>query len=167
MIYVMNMYRKHTVGISGFVKILNGIRRGKNECWEWDHSRTVAGYGRIRIDGKYAFAHRYSWLYHKGEIPKDMMVCHSCDNPPCINPNHLFIGSNTDNMRDCVKKGRYVGPPRMRGVKHPKSKLNDSSVAKIREMYGNKTIVEIAKIFNIAPSLAHRVARREVWRHVK
>lgn len=65
------------------------------------------GYGRIRVDGKSWLAHRFSWVLANGPIPEGMYVCHRCDNPPCINPEHLFLGTQTDNMRDMAAKGRW------------------------------------------------------------
>lgn len=80
------------------------------ECWVWKGARGGKGYGSKMIRGKAYRTHRLAWEWVNGPIPDGMMVLHRCDNPPCCNPNHLFIGTNTDNMRDMVAKGRGSFP---------------------------------------------------------
>lgn len=78
-----------------------------NGCWPFKGSRDKDGYGRVHLPKRKKIpAHRVSWILFEGEIPEKMLVCHSCDNPSCVNPNHLFIGTHQDNMDDCVGKGR-------------------------------------------------------------
>jgi hypothetical protein len=76
-------------------------------CWFWGGTRNVDGYGRVRINGKSDGAHRVSYEYHIGPIPKGLYVCHKCDCPPCVNPDHLFLGTARDNARDKIAKGRH------------------------------------------------------------
>lgn len=78
---------------------------GLSECMEWKGSR-ANGYGQKHINGKRHKTHRLAWAWANGPIPDGMLVLHSCDNPPCCNPNHLFLGTQSDNMRDCANKGR-------------------------------------------------------------
>ena len=78
----------------------------ENGCLEWNLGRDRAGYGVACWDGKHESSHRVAWKITHGEIPEGMHVCHHCDNPPCINPEHLFLGTAIDNMRDCAAKGR-------------------------------------------------------------
>ena len=96
---------------------------GPDECWLWTGSKSAEGYGkfsygRIPKTGRYmsGLAHRFSYTLHKGVIASDMFVCHRCDTPSCVNPNHLFLGTNQDNMKDCAAKGRNRSI--YRGVTH-------------------------------------------------
>lgn len=84
---------------------LDRIKVSKTGCWEWTHSKSTNGYGRISIGNKYWKAHRYSYQYYKGDIG-EMCVLHKCDNPSCCNPNHLFLGNLSENMMDMLRKGR-------------------------------------------------------------
>lgn len=79
-------------------------------CIEWSRGRTAKGYGVKWINGKAVYAHRFAWERANGPIPDGMMVCHTCDNPPCVNPTHLFLGTNSDNIKDAVAKGRHFTP---------------------------------------------------------
>lgn len=82
-----------------------------DKCWEWLASRTLKGYGHFKIKGRTVRAHRYSYTLVKGPIPKDLWVLHKCDNPSCVNPNHLFLGTHGDNMKDMFDKGRDKRKP--------------------------------------------------------
>lgn len=77
-----------------------------NGCMIWKGIKTPNGYGKFHVNYKAVGAHRYSYKIHFGEIPEGMLVCHHCDNPPCVAPNHLFLGTSRDNMQDKIKKGR-------------------------------------------------------------
>lgn len=80
----------------------------KNECWEWKLQRNARGYGVMWYGGKRHYAHRISYEAFNGAFNKELKICHRCDNPSCVNPAHLFSGSQADNMRDCYQKGRMV-----------------------------------------------------------
>ena len=83
------------------------IKKGDEECWSWAASRHSFGYGYLWNGHKVDVAHRISYEIHKGNIPEGMLVCHTCDNPECTNPNHLFLGTRNDNNQDCMSKDRY------------------------------------------------------------
>jgi hypothetical protein len=94
--------------------------RKRDGCWEWTGAKNADGYGMIGVNGvghkRHAPAHRVSWELHYGHIPTGMWVLHHCDNPPCIRPDHLFIGDRSANMKDCAAKGRLTGPQHKRGI---------------------------------------------------
>lgn len=91
------------VGDRFFSKV---VKNPDNGCWEWTGAHGPAGHGQFVVDHKKVVASRFSWELHFGKIPDGMEVCHKCDNPPCVNPEHLFLGTQGDNMRDCSAKGR-------------------------------------------------------------
>lgn len=102
-------------------------------CIEWQGWHTKAGYGQLTRDGKKIYAHRDAWEKANGPIPKGMHVLHRCDNPPCVNPEHLFLGTHTDNMHDMIAKGRNSFIAKApRGAEHPASKLTDTAVIWMR-----------------------------------
>ena len=89
--------------------IMERVSIQENGCWEWTMSRTWKGYGQGHVNRKTGKAHRISYEAFIGPIPKGMHVLHECDNPPCCNPDHLWLGTNSDNIRDAVAKGRHQG----------------------------------------------------------
>ena len=132
-------------------------------CWPWTASLNTSGYGQIRIDGKNVAAHRLVWESAFGELPAGMNVCHRCDNPPCVNPNHLFLGTQSDNMRDCATKDRANKP---KGSAVHTSRLTADDVENIRANAMNLTQVALAELFGVSQASVSAILRRETWRHV-
>ena len=95
--------------IPAICRFASSYKEKPSGCWEWVKSKDGNGYAFIKINQKQWRGHRYSWTLLKGPIPMGMNVLHKCDNPSCVNPSHLFIGTMLDNMRDCAKKGRFYG----------------------------------------------------------
>ena len=141
------------------------VKKGKpEECWEWMAGRFVDGNGNFWDGKKNEYANRYSWYLHYGDIPKGLLALHRCDNPPCVNPNHLFLGTHKDNIADCIKKGRKVI---LRGEDHGMSKLTKEKVLEIRRLLGEGKLQKtLAQIFDVTPTTIHEVGRRKTWKHL-
>lgn len=131
-------------------------------CWIWGALR-LNGYGCLRFNGKRTLAHRVSWEIHNGPIPEGLFVLHRCDNPACVRPDHLFLGTRKDNMQDMIKKGRRA-PIRLLGEWNPQSKLTEASVKQIRS--SNCSGIDLAKQFGVSQQLISEVKARLVWKHV-
>lgn len=136
------------------------------ECREWRGTRDRHGYGIIKIrsgnDAKTKRAHRVAWELINGAIPDGMYVLHRCDNPPCCNPTHLFLGTHADNMDDMKAKGRQAS-----GEHHGRAKLTDGEVANIRGLIGVGVPVRaIARAKRLSRRAIRAIASRETWRHV-
>lgn len=167
---------------------------GADSCWEWPASRNIqTGYGQFRGDITTVGAHRMSWETFKGPIPDGLWVLHTCDNRGCFNPSHLFLGTQTDNMRDMHNKGRgnCTGPkihwtiahPELikrgpehhlvkhgaaclpRGERHSLSKLTVDKVIELRS--SDKPLIYFAKKFNVSQSTLSSARRGETWAHVQ
>lgn len=134
------------------------------ECLEFGN-RLASGYGRFFIEGKTIKAHRFSWEINFGKIPNGMLVCHRCDNPPCVNPEHLFLGTPLSNMIDKSDKGRGYRPA---GSKHHMVKLADSDVLKIRSRYasGEISMRNLGREFGVSASMVHLIVNRVRWTHI-
>ncbi len=138
-------------------------KRDPNDCWEWLGSKDGCGYGTFAIGRKVKNSHRVAWQIENGEIPDGMCVCHRCDNPPCCNPGHLFLGTHSDNMKDMSRKGRAP-----RGEKSPSAKITEGDVREIRRLVSMGVgQTDIAKEFGIAISNVSQISNRKRWRHVK
>lgn len=144
------------------------VNKGRpNECWEWASWTSERGYGRFYHQGRYFYAHRLSWYLEHGHDPLDRFVCHKCDNPICVNPRHLFVGTQDDNMADMSKKGRANRTPRVLGAKHPQAKLTPTIVREIDRLRAAGMLWEdIANRFGVSKVTAHRAGTRRTWKHV-
>lgn len=108
-------------------RFMSKVERDVAGCWKWIGASLPRGYGRFYYKGKARYAHRVSlMMFGNVDVPDDKLVMHSCDNPNCVNPDHLSIGTQFDNMRDASKKGRTINPSDWKGTKNPKSKISDS-----------------------------------------
>lgn len=130
------------------------------DCWNWQGTRQWSGHGEIHYEGKTSRAHRVSYRAFKGEIPDGMAVCHSCDNPACINPDHLWLGSQAENLADMREKGRGT-----EGQTHPNAKLTEAAVREIRA--SKETSHALGRKYGVSHSLIVNVRQRKAWRHVK
>lgn len=153
-------------------------------CWEWTGhvNQHRMGYGSVRIAGKTHRAHRVSYVLFKGSIPDGLFVCHSCDNPPCVNPDHLWLGTHKANMADAERKGRRTPPPKLigddnpsrkypekrkRGEAHPRSKASDETITAIRRAYlSGEHLHHIGERFGLKYTFVQDVVYGRVWRHL-
>lgn len=139
--------------------------RAGDECWPYEGPRSEDGYGIVGRQGK---AHRLAYIDRFGAIPADVHVLHRCDNPPCCNPAHLFLGTNHDNVLDRQRKGRTKMPPHPSigrcGEKHWRAKLTDADVQSIREQRARGiTTIQLGREFCVNPATISRIARG-IWR---
>lgn len=124
--------------------------KSANECWEWKAFKNHKGYGTFRVGNTMLQSHRIAWEQTNGDIPEGMLVCHHCDNRSCCNPRHLFLGTNADNMKDMVDKGRGRNHP-WYGEDHPNAKLTNIQVQEIKDFYatGNFTYFQLARQYGV------------------
>lgn len=135
-------------------------------CKEWVGAKNDAGYGlrRCKIDGRKQGAHRATWREEVGPIPAGLHVLHRCDNPPCQERKHLFLGTHSDNMKDRSAKGRWAGPDH-RGVKNPAAKLSLVQVGAIRAEYAAGSVSQgvLAAKYNVSRQLVGLIVQRKIW----
>lgn len=138
------------------------IKGDKKECWLWQASISN-GYGNLTYKNKSYIASRVSYQLYIGEIKSNMFVCHKCDNPLCVNPNHLFLGSPTDNVKDMMSKQRSA-----KGEDHSQAKLINSDVVKIKEMLKKQNFTDqtIADLFNVKRETINRIKLNKAWKHI-
>lgn len=136
--------------------------REEDECWEWRGGKDSDGYGGVRVGNRDYRAHRYSWMINYGDIPKNFLVCHKCDNPPCINPKHLFLGTHKDNVNDMISKGRRIY---QKGEERYNSKLTWVKVSEIRTLVKTTDLSQskIAKLYNISEALVSGIVNNKTW----
>lgn len=160
-------------------------RHGPNGCWVWTASRDLHGYGQIFRGGHRQAgsmrAHRVSWVLHYGPIPNGLGVLHHCDNPPCVRPDHLWLGTPRDNSEDRDRKGRTRPPSRpavtwqqqhperiLRGAQISTAKLTDALVLEMRRRYaaGDGSYKSLAREYGISKATCAEILTGKIWRHV-
>lgn len=141
-------------------RLLQNHKVSPSGCWEWTKARDKDGYGIIKVNNRQSRAHRASFVEFNGEIPDGLIVRHRCDNPCCINPEHLELGSHKDNTRDAIERGRRSSI----GVDNVKAKLTPKDVL---EIYNDpRGCVALSALYNVQPAAISKIKRGVSWRHV-
>lgn len=147
---------------------------GPNACWPWTGFCTAYGYGSSRLNSQTTCTHRIAWIITHGPIPAGLFVCHRCDNPPCCNPGHFFLGTQADNIADRDAKGRTAVGPRNGTKVHPEriargeqvygAKLTDEQVLSIR--LDSRTLAAIASDYHVTKQTIWFIRHGKTWRHL-
>jgi HNH endonuclease len=160
-------------------EFLKRVEMTSSGCWDWLQSCSPSGYGRSWHEGKIWRANRLAWHLFRGPIPKGLRVCHKCDRPRCVNPDHLFLGTDADNIADRDAKGRHwVRSGDEHGIRrHPEraphgerngsAKLTRQQVVEIRSLVGTASHREIGRRFGISQQTTSRIISGELWRTVE
>ncbi len=174
-VYTPTRRRSQTHCERFFEKVAPPDERG---CWLWTAAKNPQGYGVLRISGRRNWlAHRLSWVLHRGPIPDGAgyhgtCVLHRCDVTSCVNPGHLWLGTNADNIADKVAKGRQShggGSPKsgLRGEAHLCAKLTADDVREIRRRWPAETPTDLAPAFGVLRSAIYHVVHRRTWKHIE
>lgn len=144
--------------------------QGEERCWLWTAYKNESGYGQIRVGGKAYLAHRFAWQLINGEIPEGLHVLHNCpdgDNPACVNPKHMFLGTQIDNNLDMKLKGR-ARQGHVLGEQHHKAKLTADKVKHIRERHaaGDISLRQIGRDMGVSDSAIRGVINKKTWKHI-
>jgi hypothetical protein len=142
------------------VRLVGSYEVMPNGCWRWSRALDPQGYGTIRVARRNMAAHRAAWIAWRGPVPEGLCVLHRCDNPPCVNPDHLFLGTRGDNSRDMVAKGRSAF-----GERQGHSRLTAADVAEIRRLVaaGELTQREIGARYGVRDTAVCRIASGKRW----
>ncbi len=132
-------------------------------CWGWAGAKSPQGYGWFWDGTRMNRAHRVSWEIHHGAIPPGLIICHHCDDPECSNPDHLYLGTHSDNSNDAVRRGRWIAP---KGSQHSRAKLTDDEVVKLREAWAagvrGKTLLDLRP--DLCKSTIYRLVAGKTYR---
>lgn len=133
-----------------------------DQCWEWKGATAKDGYGHIGDGPRVLLAHRVMWEFANGtKIPERMVVMHTCDNAPCVNPSHLKLGTFAENILDRVHKNRSA---RMKGEKHPGSKITEADVRHIRG--SSLRYPKLAELYGVSKGTIYEIRARRSWKHI-
>jgi hypothetical protein len=140
------------------------VQKRDGGCWEWQAFRNADGYGRFGIAGGARPAHRIAYANEVGAIPKGMQVLHACDNPACVNPEHLWLGTHNENMADRTRKGRQAHP---RGSLGGNARLTEGDIPVVRSLRaGGRTIASIASSYGVTEGAISHILLGRTWTHV-
>lgn len=139
------------------------LYRTHSPCCNWTSCKDKDGYGRFYVEGLFNRAHRFSYFIHTWDHPGDLEVCHTCDNPACVNPYHLFLGDNVINKLDCVTKGRQA-----KGERQGSAKLTAVEVLEIRRDFAPHVVTQrtLALRYGVTIANVQAVILRKTWRHL-
>lgn len=149
-------------------RLLMHVDKLENGCWVWNRASTHGGYGVMTFNGERIGTHRLSYECFVGPIPAGLHVLHKCDNPPCCNPEHLFLGTPMDNTLDKMRKGRCGIRNLPFGESHKRSKLTDQKVREIRSLYATGKISQktLCGMFGVTNGSIQPLLLGKTWRHV-
>lgn len=152
------------VSESDEVRFWMQVKSSRDNCWEWLAYKIRGGYGSFRIGRRTYLAHRISYSISNGHVPAGLYVCHRCDNPSCVNPSHLFVGTQTDNMADCARKGRAASRA---GEFNGNSTLRVSQVLDVRSrVAAGESGASVARLYGVDRSTINDIIRQRTWRDV-
>ncbi len=135
--------------------------KSDSECWNWLAGGSE-GYGQIKINGKTYRTHRISYYIHYKKDPGELLVCHKCNNKLCVNPNHLFLGTESENMQHAFATGRHY----RKGILQASARLTEQDVRDIRELRGEISQAKIAKLFGVSCGTIQHIMDGRNWSHV-
>lgn len=146
------------------------VTNDSEDCWEWQASKNMGGYGYFSLNRKCVTAHRACWIIHFGEIENHLMICHKCDNRLCVNPNHLYKGTFDDNMRDMFERKRNTKPPVFYGIDNPMNKLTVEQVKEIQSTLEKPIergqITAMARHYGVDRKLLYNIKNKKIWKYV-
>jgi len=138
------------------------------ECWTWTGGTYTGGYGQFYLAGRKIHAHRAAYEIAHGPIPDGLHICHHCDTPACVRPDHLYAATHAQNMQDAIERGRFVMPPGGIGEKNGRAKLTESEVLEIRRLYASGDYLqrELADRYGVTQAYISKIVNRKNWTHL-